>query len=70
MVLLTTGIVLVMSSMLATLLVSEVKSFNRQAKTQDAYKAAKEGIVVALANLNAGSLPPPNRYLHQRNVLN
>lgn len=59
-VLITTGVVLLITSTMATLLISELRSFNRYSKTSDAYSIAKEGIAVGLANLNKNTFPAGN----------
>lgn len=58
MVLAITGIVLVLTTTMATVLISELRSFNRYSKTEDAYSVAKEGVLIGLAYLNKGGTIP------------
>ncbi len=52
-VMMSSALLLVITSMISLLVISEVGSFNRAAKTKMAYQLAKEGINIGLANINA-----------------
>ena len=53
-VLISSALLLVITSMIGVLVISEVGSFNRTSKTKKAYALAKEGMQIALANINDG----------------
>ncbi len=53
-VLMSSALLLVITSMISVLVISEVGSFNRASKTKNAYALAKEGIQIAVANINNG----------------
>ena len=48
------ALLLVITSMISVLVISEVGSFNRALKTKTAYALAKEGVQIAVANINNG----------------
>ncbi|KKK96012.1 hypothetical protein LCGC14_2667040, partial [marine sediment metagenome] len=48
------ALLLVITSMISVLVISEVGSFNRALKTKEAYALAKEGVQIAVANINNG----------------
>ncbi len=51
-VLMSSALLLVITSMISVLVISEVGSFNRALKTKEAYALAKEGMQIAVANIN------------------